>query len=56
MPAVVSPAVSAASTAPSPPGVGMIELSALPVRYTTPILAIGTGPPKAATDTHRQAM
>jgi hypothetical protein len=31
-PAAVSPAVSAASTAPRPPGVGMIEPIALPVR------------------------
>jgi len=31
-PAAVSPAVSTASTVPSPPGVGMIEPSVAPVR------------------------
>ena len=41
-PAAVSPAVSPASTAPIPPGVGMIDPMALPVRYTKPIFAIGT--------------
>lgn len=56
-PAAVSPAVSAASTAPSPPGVGMIEPKALPVRYTTAMLAIGTcRPPNAATHAARHRM
>ena len=55
-PAAVSPAVSAASTAPMPPGVGTIELMALPVRYTTPIFAIGTDRPNAATQAARQKM
>jgi hypothetical protein len=55
-PAAVSPAVSAASTAPRPPGVGMIEPIALPVRYTTPIFANGTSRPNAATQADRHKM
>jgi len=55
-PAAVSPAVSAASTAPRPPGVGMIEPIALPVRYTTPIFANGTSLPNAATHAERHKM
>ena len=55
-PAAVSPAVSAASTAPRPPGVGMIEPMALPVRYTTPIFTTGTDRLNAATQTARQKM
>src|SRR5579875_3790407 len=55
-PAAVSPAVSAASTAPRPPGVGKIEPIALPVRYTTAMVATGTAPPNAATHEARHAM
>ncbi len=55
-PAAVSPAVRAASTAPMPPGVGMIEPMALPVRYTRPIFAIGTDRLNAATQAARQRM
>jgi len=39
-----------------PAGVGMIEPMALPVRYTTPIFAIGTDRLNAATQTARQQM
>src|SRR5579859_3010060 len=40
MPVATRPAVSAASSAPSPPGVGTIEPSALPVRETTAMPAM----------------
>ena len=54
-PVAVSPAVSAASTAPSPPGVGTAEPSALPVRKTTAALVIAMEPPKAGTQAVRQS-
>ena len=48
--------MSAASTAPMPPGVGATDETAEPTRYTTPMLAMLTPPPKASTERTRAAM
>ena len=49
--------MSAASTAPMPPGVGAAELMAEPTRNTTPMLATLTSvAPKACTEKTRAAM
>src|SRR5690606_32756729 len=50
---VVRPVSSAASTAPSPPGVGAADPTALPARNTTATAAIPASPPNADTEKYR---
>ena len=48
MPTAVRPAISAASTAPMPPGVGAADETADPTRYTTPMVTRLRPPPNAS--------